>query len=144
MSDTTIPESRIYRHTTCSSETTVGETAFSVASNPLACMEQTQCSACGSLFPVAEFEWADTDESLPDYYARHSQNATDLQRLLCSKKVMMIVILLTATGVATATYFLVKQQPLAGRLFGTFGGFVIGAFVGMAIFLSVISGPITR
>ena len=86
----------------CGNDTVVSGDAFEVVSNPMSSMEQTQCSSCGAMFPISDFEWSDTGEKLSDYYARHTQNATELQRFLCSKKfmvaVIVICILATETG----------------------------------------------
>jgi hypothetical protein len=79
MSDQLIPESRSYRHIQCSNETEVSGESFEVVSNPMSSMEQTFCSICGAMFPITDFEWADTSEKLSDYYARHSSDATGRQ-----------------------------------------------------------------
>jgi hypothetical protein len=139
-----VPESRAYRHIPCGNETLVGGQSFEVVSNPMSSMERTMCSSCGAMFPISQFEWADTGETLSDYYARHTQNATDLQRFLCSKKFMVGVIaacvLLTEIGI----YFLMRNAELSVLLFTLFGGLLIGGFIGMAVFVSGFADPIKR
>jgi hypothetical protein len=144
MSDQTVPESRAYRHRTCGQETLVGGQSFEVVSNPMSSMERTMCSSCGAMFPIAEFEWADTGETLSDYYARHSASATDRQRFLCSKKFMVAVvavcILLTEIGI----YFLMRNAQQSALLFTLFGGLLIGGIIGMSVFISGFADPIKR
>jgi hypothetical protein len=107
-------------------------------------MEQTLCSSCGAMFPIAEYAWSDTGESLSDYYARHSAGATGLQRFLCSKRFMVAVILAAAIATAAAIYALVADEDLFTRLICVAGGLMIGAIVGMAIFVSGFANPIKR
>jgi hypothetical protein len=144
MAQTNVPFSRTYVHSQCGLETTVSGQAFEVVSNPMSSMEQTQCSICGKMDPITEFTWADTGETLSDYYARHTQNASDFQRLLCSKKFMVGLISLAAAFCAFGTYLLVANDNLSTRLICVAGGLMIGAFIGMAIFISGIANPITR
>jgi hypothetical protein len=144
MPDEIVPESRTYRHSRCQHETEVGGQSFEVVSNPMSSMEQTHCSTCGAMFPIAEFVWTDTDESISDYYARHTSGATALQRFLCSKKFMVAVIGIVAVVTASAAYALVAQQNRPARLICAVGGVMVGAMIGMAIFVSGIANPIKR
>ncbi|MCA9074185.1 MAG: hypothetical protein KDA93_04065 [Planctomycetaceae bacterium] len=144
MSDPTVPESRAYRHVQCQTETVVGEESFVVASNPMSSMEQTFCSTCQMMFPIAEFEWVDTGETIADYYARHSADATDMQRLLCSKKCMVAIALLGALLGAIAFYLLVKDDDFTTQAFVIFAGLAVGGVIGLQVFLKVFEGPITR
>lgn len=144
MSAGTVPESRVYVHSQCGQETVVGGQSFEVVSNPMSSMEQTQCSACGAMFPISDFTWADTGETIADYYARHTQSASDLQRFLCSKKFMVGVIALFALGTATGFYLLVAGDDLFTRGIVVLGGLMIGAMVGMSAFLSVFANPIKK
>ncbi len=102
------------------------------------------CSTCGAMFPIAEYAWADTDESLSDYYARHTIHATPLQRFLCSKTFMVALIAIAAIAVAGAAYALVANDNWLTRLICVAGGLMIGAFIGMAIFVSGFANPIKR
>ena len=144
MTEEQIPESRTYRHTKCGNEIVVGDDAFGVVSNPMSSMERTQCSACEAMFPIAEFEWVDTGETIQAYYDRHSQDATDLQRFLCSKKMLVGLSLLGGIVTAGAFYLLVADDDLFTRLIVVAGGLMIGALIGSAIFLNVLANPITR
>jgi len=144
MSDLSVPQTRDYRHLKCNGETTVGDNAFQNMSNPMAEMTRTWCVHCNGYFPVAEFVWLDTNESLPDYYARHSVKATPLQRFLCSRKVML---LLAATGLvlgATGGYLLVRNGTFAQKAMLVAVGGLGGMFIGAALYVSAICEPITR
>ena len=129
-----IPESRTYRHTKCGNETTVGEQSFELVSNPMSSMEQTQCSSCNAMFPISEYEWS----------ARHTKNATDRQRFLCSKKFMIGIILVSAIVTAGVISVLVADNNMLARIISLFGGLMIGAMIGMAIFVSAFANPIKR
>jgi hypothetical protein len=96
------------------------------------------------MFGIEEYEWADTGETISDYYARHSKNATSSQRFLVSKKFMMMLILTAALSAAIGVFLLMANNNGLARLFGTFGGLVLGAFVGMMLFVEVFAKPITR
>lgn len=144
MADNTAPESRSYRHRKCGTETSVGGQSFETVSNPMSSMEQTFCTACNSMFGIAEVEWADTGETIADYYARHSKSATPLQRFLVSKKFMVLIIAILAFSAAGGAYWLLANNNLLAKILGIVGGLVVGAFIGMMIFVEVIAKPITR
>ncbi|MCI0360297.1 MAG: hypothetical protein L0211_17610 [Planctomycetaceae bacterium] len=140
---TPIPESRVYRHLQCGTETVISGQAFEVASNPLSDMTRTWCNQCNAFFPVSDYEWSDTGEKISDYYARHSARASQLERFLCSKKFMIVCgitgfLLGTAAGI-----FLFRNQALwLNLLMGPFGG-GLGAFGALAIYVS-LGNPIAK
>lgn len=144
MSEQAIPESRAYRHVQCGNETVVGGQPFEVVSNPMSSMEQTQCSSCGAMFPISEFEWSDTGEKISDYYARYTENATDLQRFLCSKKFMVALIAVCIVLTEIGIYFLLADKEKTVLIFSLLGGLLVGAFIGMAAFVSGFADPIKR
>jgi hypothetical protein len=144
MAEGTVPESRSYRHRQCGNETVVGGQSFETVSNPMSSMERTFCSSCNAMFGISEFQWSDSGETIADYYARHSKNATPAQRFLTSKKFMVLVILLLAIPAAVAAFILLANVNLLAQLLGAFGGLVVGAFVGMVIFVELFAKPITR
>lgn len=144
MSEQSIPESRTYRHVECGSETVVSGQSFEVVSNPMSSMERTMCTACNAMFPIGEFEWADTGEGLADYYARHSQGATDTQRFLCSKTFMVALVVLGAVLAAAGCYYLARNANVLAKVLCLFGGLAIGAMIGAAVFLKVFADPIKR
>ncbi|MDB5341843.1 MAG: hypothetical protein JWP89_220 [Schlesneria sp.] len=95
MSAPEIPKSRVYVHDKCQAPTVVGDDAFEAMSDPMAAMIRTWCCTCNGFYPVAQYAWADTGEKLTDYYARHSANASQMDRFLCSRKFLLIC---AATG----------------------------------------------
>ncbi|MBL8817226.1 MAG: hypothetical protein JNL58_14460 [Planctomyces sp.] len=138
------PESRAYRHRGCGTETVVSGQPFATVSNPMSSMTRTFCSGCSAMFEITEYEWSDTGETIAEYYARHSKNATSRQRFLTSKKFMILVIAMMAAPAAIgASFLLANSSPLA-RVFGIIGGLVIGAFIGMVIFVELFDKPISR
>lgn len=140
----TIPESRAYRHVRCGQTTLVSGDSFEVVSNPMSSMERTKCSNCGAMFPITEFVWADTDETLSDYYARHTAGATPTQRFLCSKTFMVAVIAVCAIATAIGGYTIVANDNWLARLIVVAGSLMVGSIIGGAIYLSGIANPITR
>lgn len=139
-----IPESRDYRHIKCRSVTTISGQSFEVMSNPLSDMAQTWCSECESFFPLTDYEWADTDEPVMDYYARHGAKATPLQRFLCSRKNMIIMAGLGFLLGGIGGYALFRNDALWLKLFMVpfCGG--LGAFGGLAFYVSGLCNPITK
>jgi hypothetical protein len=144
MTDQAVPESRAYRHLTCGSETLVSGQSFEVVSNPMSSMERTQCSACGAMFPISDFQWSDTGERISDYYARHTQCATGLQRFLCSKTFMVALIVVCILVVEIAIYFLLANQNTIVLALSLVGGLMLGAILGMIVFVSGVADPIKR
>lgn len=144
MPEQSVPESRTYRHIQCGNETLVSGQSFEVVSNPMSSMERTFCSACNAMFPIADYQWCDTNENLAEYYARHTTSATDLQRFLCSKKFMVAVIALFAVLAAAGSFYVVRNQVLLAKVICVFGGLVVGAIVGGAVYFNIFEKPITR
>ena len=144
MADSSSPESRSYRHRKCGTETTVSGQSFETVSNPMSSMERTFCNACNAMFGITEYEWTDTGETIADYYARYSKNATPLQRFLTSKRFMVLIIVTIALPGAGVAYWLTANNNGLARFLGVIGGLVVGAFIGMMIFVEVFAKPITR
>ena len=107
-------------------------------------MTRTWCTHCDSFFPLSDYEWSDTSEKLTDYYARHSQRATDLQRFLCSKKFMVILWVVGFILAAIGAYFLFQDDKVWVRIvFVPLSG-VIGVLIASGVFVSGFANPITR
>ncbi len=96
------------------------------------------------MFGIDEYEWADTGETIADYYARHSKNATSLQRFLSSKKFMLTLILLVALPAAIGAFMLMANNNGLARILGSIGSLVVGTFIGMMLFIEAFAKPITR
>jgi hypothetical protein len=144
MNEPAVPESRAYRHVKCQQETEISGQAFETASNPMSDMERTWCTTCNSFFPITDFEWTDTGETIADYYARYNSSASPAQKFLVSKKMMIIMAIagffLGSIGGAllfwqNALWLLLFMTPMCG-LFGVFGA--------MAIYISIICKSITK
>jgi hypothetical protein len=144
MNEGVVPQFRVYRHSRCQQETVIAGHSFEVASNPMSSMERTFCTPCGAMFPIDEFAWVDTGETISDYYARYTAGATPLQRFLCSKTFMVALIVTAAVAASVGTYLLVANKDLFTRILMAAGGIMIGAFIGMAIFISGFADPIKR
>ena len=144
MSSSNVPESRVYRHLQCNSETTISGQPFEVMSNPISDMTRTWCTQCNAHFPISDYVWADTNENIVDYYARHGAKATSLQRFLCSKRMMII---LGGTGLvlgAIGGFMLFRNGGMGQKLIMVpfCGG--VGGFIGLAIYVSLLCEPIKR
>ncbi len=89
-----IPKSRSYVHDQCGHVTEVDGGDFKNVSCPVPGMKGTMCAACGSLFPISEFKWKDSDESIEAYYARHRVRVPAMTRLICSRPVSIAIVLI--------------------------------------------------
>lgn len=127
-----IPESRVYRHDKCSADTVISGQSFEVASNPLSDMTRTWCTTCNGFYPVSEYAWSDTGEKITDYYARHSANATPLQRFMCSKKFLIVCAVIGLALGSVAGFYLFRNQAQGIRIFLTLFSACVGVFVGAA------------
>jgi hypothetical protein len=132
-----VPESRVYRHQQCGSETEISGQAFEVASNPLSDMTRTWCNQCNAFFSITEFQWSDSGETIADYYARHGAKATSTQRFLCSKKFMIVCAVTGLILGAVGGFFLFRNSQIWLQIFMIpfVGG--LGAFVACAIYVEL-------
>lgn len=96
------------------------------------------------MFGINEYEWSDTAETIAEYYARHSKNATSTHRFLTSKRFMTLVISMIAMSAAIGAYRLLADSIVLARVFGVIGGLIVGGFVGMMIFVEQFDRPISR
>jgi hypothetical protein len=144
MTQASVPESRSYRHSKCGSETAVSGQGFEVASNPLSDMTRTWCTACNSFFPIAEYEWVDTGESIDRYYARHGARASNFERFLCSKKALLMMVGAGLVVGAIAGFILFRNAGMGTKILmmGALG--FAGVFAAAAINVSVISKLVVR
>ena len=93
-----IPESRNYIHDLCGEVTEVGAGDFKNMAAPVPGMLQTICSRCGRAFPVSDFHWEDTGENIVTYYDRHRAKTSAFVRMLCSRKISVLVLCLGILG----------------------------------------------
>ena len=92
---------------------------------------------------MTDVEWSDTGEKISDYYARHSANATDTQRFLCSKKFMMILWAIGFVLASVGAFLLMLDQKMWVKVvFSPIAG-VIGIIVASAVFIMGFANPIT-
>ncbi|MCC9641065.1 hypothetical protein LOC71_02185 [Rhodopirellula sp. JC740] len=121
------PSSRAYVHDRCEQPTVVSDTAFSTVASPLAGVEQTYCNACKDMFAVKEYRWADSGETLPDYYQRHAGGATAIDRFIASRhSIIAAFVVSVVVGIATAAlfYFFLKEGLMAAVFLGIGAGFL--------------------
>ncbi len=143
MNSPAVPESRVYRHLQCGTETVISGQAFEVASNPLSDMTRTWCNQCNAFFPVTDYQWSDTGEKISDYYARHGARATGLERFLCSKKFMVICAITGLILGAAGGYLLFRDQKLWLQVFMVPFVAAVGVFIACAAYV-MLGKPITR
>lgn len=68
-----VPDSRVYVHRKCSAQTIVDGDDFSALSAPMLGNAKTFCCKCKAHFPIADFVWEDTGESIRDFRDRWRQ-----------------------------------------------------------------------
>ncbi len=142
MAASNVPESRAYRHQQCNTETVVAGQSFETMSHPLSDVNRTWCSTCNDFFPIAEFAWTDTNETISDYYARHGAKATNLERFLCSKVFLLFSLVFgLVVGIVLAVVFfrqngagaLLIMIPTLGVIgvivFGSLNAFFLGSLI---------------
>lgn len=129
MNQPQIPESRVYRHEKCNSETVVSGQAFEALSDPLSDMSRTWCSACGASFPLSDYVWADTGERITDYYSRHGAGATRVERFLCSRAFLVFCLVVGFVAGATLGFSLFRNNGWLLMLLMTAFTGVVGLIV---------------
>jgi hypothetical protein len=144
MPETVIPESRDYRHVKCGTVTTISGQPFEVMSNPLSDMAATWCSGCNSMFTLDEYEWADSNENVLAYYARHAAKATPFQKFLCSRKNMLVMGSIGLVLGAIGGFILFRNSDWGVKIFMTLFCAGLGGFAGLAVYVSVICSMVTR
>lgn len=145
---TSTPQSRSYIHKACDMATEVDGGEFQALADPLADMKQTYCTTCEDYFPVREFRWEDTNETLSKYYARHSQKASAIARFLGRRDGMLALCLLGAglgvlAGIAIGLmkgFGLGILLAIILGIIGLVGGFCLQAFVVNPLLLLMICG----
>jgi len=110
MTDPTIPEARTYHHQKCDAETVVSGDAFEALSDPLSDMSRTWCNTCNAFFPLSDFAWSDTGETITDYYSRHSARATKIERYLCSRTALVVSAVVGFLGGAIGGFILFRDD----------------------------------
>jgi hypothetical protein len=125
---------RTYRHRECGGRTTVDGMALVYVTHIFDHPDRTDCAQCGDAFPMHEFEWDDTGESLTDYYSRHAGRFKGLDRFLGSNSVVFALIAAGAIVGGVAGF-------LVGRTWGALGT-VIAVVLGVALlgFVGFVAG----
>lgn len=143
-----VPPTRVYIHLTCQQATAVddeppvGEAldyvnyeAHTGLSNPLLSLDtRTMCSHCGDFFPLTEFAWQDTGESLYNFRARW-QNHLPAWMIFVSgfKCFAALAILFSLTGLMSGI--------AVGLMLGSGIYAAMGAVVGLVSFV-YLSGQV--
>ena len=141
-----VPTSRTYVHDRCEQPTVVSDGAFSALASPLAGVEKTYCNACKSMFSVEEYRWQDTNEKLPDYYRRHSDHASTIDRFIASRHSIIAALLIAALlGILTAIWsFMAQGEGLFASVFLGIGVGFISLLAMAAILMSVLTPLVHR
>lgn len=113
-----IPNSRSYIHNKCGEVTEVDGGDFKNMASPIPGMNWTMCAACCGYYPVSEFKWADSNEEILAYYARHRARVSAFTSLICSRPFSIVIILFAF---------------LAGIGIGIWSGFALGLVWGILI-----------
>jgi hypothetical protein len=96
--------------------------------------DRTDCECCHDSFPMHEFVWDDTGESLTDYYSRYAGLFKGKDRFLGSNSVVFVLIAVGAIVGGVAGFFI-------GRSWGTLAT-VVAAVLGVALvgFVGFVAG----
>lgn len=138
-------DARTYRHRICGGRTTVGGDDLIYVANIFHHPDRTRCSRCNDYFPMHEFVWDDTGESLTDYYSRYAGQFVGLNRFLAADAVFTLIALGALVGGVAG--FLVGRTwgtlaaisiAVLGVLVVGFMGFVLGASISQATWQRVL------
>jgi hypothetical protein len=144
MSQEEIPEMRIYRHHRCNEETFVDGIHYMGLSDPLSGAKTTWCAYCEEFFPLSEYVWTDTGETIAAYYARHGAKASDMDRFLCSRNFWIIIASVGLLVGAAAGYVLARHQAFLVMIVAIVVAGFVGVVVATAIKAFVIHASILR
>lgn len=122
-----VPSSGSYIHDTCGQTTDVDGGDFKNLKKPVPGMRGTMCAACGSMFLINEFKWADTGEPILAYYERHRANVPALTKLLCCNPLGLTAWLL---GLLAGIGFAIWCSSHLGWIWGILIG-LVSSFVGL-------------
>ena len=119
-----VPTSRTYVHDRCGNATVVSGNDFESLANPFAFCSGTMCVACNKAFPLKQFVWADTGETIT---ARRSRlrGATSPAQKLFSMLVGPLIFGLIGAGIG----YLIKPARPSYMAGGAVGG--IALFIGI-------------
>ncbi len=118
-----VPTSRHYTHQHCQTQTEVSGARFATVSNPLAGVKEIRCDQCGDKYPIEDFTWSDTGESIELYYKRNSKKGSEMDTFFCSDPGM---------------FFLIGLGFFLGVMFGAMICFVMRSSV--AVVLAILLG----
>ena len=122
-----VPSSRAYIHDKCGQTTDVDGGDFKNVASPVPGMKGTMCASCCGMFLMNEFKWADTGEPISAYYERHRAQVPALTKLLCGRKLGLIVWLL---GFLAGIGFAIWCGSQLGWIWGVLIG-LVSSFVGL-------------
>jgi hypothetical protein len=125
MGQKTIPKSRSYVHSTCKSVTILTEDGFDKLANPFSQAIRTLCAHCKDYFPLEEFYWEDTGETIADARSRLRSQVPGLLGWFGSVPGFFTLVLLgLVLGVTVGI--------VSGFLLGTLAGWIIGVIATLA------------
>lgn len=97
------------------------------------------------MFQVSEFAWSDTMEKLIDYRKRLAGHAGSIDRFLCSKNAVLVMLVFAlGLGAILAQMLSPIQKGLLGYVFTAIGLCVICLVAFGAILISVITPIVHR
>lgn len=130
-------ESRTYRHEKCDGLTTIGGDDLIYVTHIFSHPDRTRCHKCEDYFPMHEFVWDDTGESLTDFYSRYAGMFAGKDRFFGSSSASFVFIALGLI-LGGVIGFLVAGgwgtlgkigAAIAGALLLGFVGFIVGAMI---------------
>ena len=128
----TSPEKRIgdrkhrsYTHNKCGAETTVSGSSLTNICNPLDPVPATYCSQCEDVFPLCDYTWSDSGESIVAFRERMEAAIPPFwQKVDQSSGYAMLVGALIAAGVGAWL-----PDTLGWRIGCAIGAFILAFFV---------------
>lgn len=126
-----IPQSRVYVHIDCGQQTMVDEEDFKGIANPVPGTGRTYCACCKGYFVLDEFMWADTGETIPDYYQKYRDELPPMVLFLGARSVAWSLLAISILlGIALGIW--------SGAALGTVWGVVIGIVISLVLAMLII------
>jgi hypothetical protein len=120
-----IPQSRPYVHSACKGVTVVSEDGFIKLADPFSQVIRTLCAGCKEYFPLDEFYWEDTGETIAAARARLRSQAPPLLGWLSTVPGFFTLLILgLVLGVVIGI--------ISGLLLGALAGWIIGVIATLA------------
>ncbi|GIW95442.1 MAG: hypothetical protein KatS3mg110_3483 [Pirellulaceae bacterium] len=137
-------ESRSYRHRQCGDETLLDGMDLTYVSHIFYHPGRTYCASCDDVFPVHEFEWADTGECLTNWYSRYAAKFQGLDRFLGDELLVYLTIAIGTIVGGLVGFWVGNKWALGVAIGGSVVGVLLVGFIGFVVGAAIKEGVCRR